>query len=437
MLNGSWVRKVFCIVFCVVFCSTMFLPFAIAESGDEYLLPLPLSVEMKLEESMFRRMSVRDFTNDTVTDEELSTILWAACGFQSDGDRTIPGINTSFAGIIYVLKEDAAYIYNPVNHSLVFFKAGDWRDEVGWQYVAPIQLGLCYDTTLADSCFGGAELGQIGQNIQLMANALGLGTVVCGQIPPAIEPLGIPENQEGMIVMPLGHPISAYDFRNRPLWFSTFPRLKTSPISLSTALETRNESTSFNGTLSKAEISQFLWCTYGFSPYVDRSDQERNSIIRHRAVPSAHGYYPFKMYAVTENGVFYYQPNLLVKFNRYQVDFIGLPILTYLFKKVSGDYRQEIAEASGQPSIASAPLIILPVLAIEMTRPPGKDDLSGEEDRRFWYFEAGAAAQNVLLEATAWNLSAALILPGNIPALQSVLHLDGESLPLFLLPIGT
>jgi nitroreductase len=143
------------------------------------------------------------------------------------------------------------------------------------------------------------------------------------------------------------------------------------------------------------------------------------------------------MYAVTENGVFYYQPNLLVKFNRYQVDFIGLPILTYLFKKVSGDHRQEIAEASGQPSIATAPLIILPVLDVEMTRPPGKDDLSGEEARRFWYFEAGAAAQNVLLEATAWNLSAAIVLPTDTPALQSVLHLDEESLPLFLFPIGT
>jgi nitroreductase len=436
MTNGTWGRNVLVVGIFAVLCSTMVMPFSKAGFQEEYPLPPPLSVDMKLEESMYRRMSVRDFTNETVTDVELSTILWAACGYQSDDGRTIAGINNTYAAKIYVLKEDAAYTYNPVNHSLIFFKEGDWREIVGWQYKAPIQLGLCYETTKADAQFGGAELGQIGQNIQLMANALALGTVVCGQIPPAIDPLGIPDNQGGVIVMPLGHPLSVYHFRNRPLWFSTFPQIQTSDLSLTTAIDQRTEATTFNGTLSRNTLSQFLWCTYGFSPYLDRSGQESNSIIRHRTVPSAHGYYPLRMYAVTEKGIFYYQPNLLVKFNKYQVDFIGLPILTYLVKKISGDYRQEIAEASALPSIASAPLIILSVLDLDMTRPAGKDDLSGEINRRFWYFEAGASAHNVLLEATAWNLSATIVLPVDTLSLQSILHLDKDYLPLFLIPVG-
>jgi len=436
MKKGNWGRKVLVIGILTVLCSTIFLPFSNAGFQEEYPLPPPLSVEMNVEESMFRRMSVRDFSNETVTDEQLSTILWAACGYQSDGGRTIAGINNTYSGIIYVLKQDAAYTYNPVNHSLVFFKAGDWRDVVGWQYTAPIQLGLCYDTTKAEAKFGGAELGQIGQNIQLMANALGLGTVVCGQLPPAIEPLGIPDNQEGMIVMPLGHPLSVYHFKNRPLWFSTFPQIQTSDVSLTFTLDQRGETTSFNGTLSRNELSQFLWCTYGFSPYLDRSEQESNAIKRHRSVPSAHGYYPLQMYAVTEKGIFYYQPNLLMKFKTFQVDFIGLPILTYLVKKISGDYRQEIAGSSALPSIASAPLILAIALDVDMTRPPGKDDLSGEINRRFWYFEAGAAAHNVLLEATAWNLSATIVFPIDAFALQSVLELDEDVLPLLLIPTG-
>jgi hypothetical protein len=192
----------------------------------------------------------------------------------------------------------------------------------------------------------------------------------------------------------------------------------------------------FNGTLSRDELGQFLWSTYGFSPYLDRSKQESNTVIRHRSVPSAHGYYPLRIYTVTEKGVFYYQPNLLVKFNRYQVDFIGLPILTYLAKKISGDYRGEVAEASSLPSMASAPLIIVIVLDLDMTRPPGKDDLSGEDARRFWFFEAGASTQNVLLEATAWNISTVIVLPTDTLLLQSVLQLDEGFLPLFLLPVG-
>lgn len=413
------------------------MPISTAESSQEYPLPPPQTVDIRLEESMFRRMSVRDFTNETVTDQDLSTILWAACGYQSGGgNRTIAGINNTYAGVVYVLKEDAAYVYNPVNHSLIFFKAGDWRDIVGWQYKAPIQLALCYNTTKADAKFGGAELGQIGQNIQLMANALGLGTVVCGQTPPAITPLGIPDTQQGMIVMPLGHPLNVYHFKNRPLWFSTFPRLQTSNVTLSTAIDRRTEALSFQGSLSSDEISQFLWCTYGFSPFLDRSGQESNAIIRHRSVPSAHGYYPLRMYAITSKGIFYYQPNLLVKFNKYQVDFIGLPILTYLAKKISGDHRQEIAATSALPSIASAPLMIVVVLDLDMTRPAGKDDLSGDLYRQFWYFEAGASAHNVLLEATAWNRSATMVLPVNPLALQSLMRLDETLLPLFILPVG-
>ena len=45
---------------------------------DEYPLPTPISVDMILEESICRRMSVRSFNGESVTDEELSTILWAA-----------------------------------------------------------------------------------------------------------------------------------------------------------------------------------------------------------------------------------------------------------------------------------------------------------------------------------------------------------------------
>jgi len=419
-----------------VFCSSLLIPISQAYSQTEYLLPPPLTSDMVLEETMFRRMSVREFSDEPVTDEELSTILWAACGYQTDGGQTIPGINGIYSGIIYVLKEDAAYKYNPVNHSLVFFKEGDWRDRVGWQYEAPIQLGLCYDTNKADSKFGGAELGQIGQNIQFMANALDLGTVVCGQIPPAIDPLKIPENEEGIIVMPIGHLSNPYTFKNRPLWISMLPRIQTSSLSISTTLDTREEGTSFTGSLTRKEISQILWSTYGFSPYLDKSEQEKNAVIRHRTVPSAHGYYPLQMYAVTEKGIFYYQPNLLVKLITNPVDFLGMPIMSFLVKRTSGDHRLELAEASAQPSIASAPLIIVSVLDLEMTRPAGRDDLSAEMYHRFWYFEAGASAHNVLLEATGWNLSATIVLPIDTITFQSLLQLDENNRPLFVIPVG-
>jgi len=404
--------------------------------SSDYPLPPPMTVDMNLEESIFRRMSVREFTEEPVTDEELSTVLWAACGFIDGEKQTISGIDGVHAGIIYVLNEDAAYKYDPLNHSLVFYRAGDWRDIVGWQYEAPIQLGLCWDTDKADANFGGAELGQIGQNIQFMANALDLGTVVTGQIPPAIDPLEIPENEEGMIVMPLGHPEHPYNFKYRPLWISLLPRIKESSMSLTTALEERNDGTSFAGEVTRKEISHLLWSSYGFSYYLDKSESEMNPLKRHRTVPSAHGYYPLYIYAVTESGIYKYYPNILTRFYPFPVDYLGIPIVTFMLKIKHGDHRSEIAQASSQPSIASAPLLIITVLDLDMTRPEGYDDFSGEIYRRLWYYESGASAHNIMLEATTLNLTSNIVLPTDTDTIGSLLNLNEVCIPLFIVPVG-
>ncbi|EMR75283.1 hypothetical protein MBGDF03_01163 [Thermoplasmatales archaeon SCGC AB-540-F20] len=56
------------------------------------------------------------------------------------GNRTVPGIDGIHAAVIYVLKKDAVYRYDPLNHSLIFYKDGDYR-YIG-QYDAPTNLGL-------------------------------------------------------------------------------------------------------------------------------------------------------------------------------------------------------------------------------------------------------------------------------------------------------
>jgi len=87
-----------------------------------------------------RRKSVREFNETPISDEILSTILWAAYGYINDEKRTVHGLE-GYAAKIYVLKEDGVYFYDPTNHSLVFYKEGDYRRRVA-QYEAPIQLGI-------------------------------------------------------------------------------------------------------------------------------------------------------------------------------------------------------------------------------------------------------------------------------------------------------
>ena len=393
---------------------------------NEYPLPHPMPVDMTLLDAIFRRMSVRGFTAQTVTDDDLSTVLWAAYGYRDDGNRTVSGIDGVYASVIYVLKENAVYRYDPLNHSLIFYKDGDYR-YIG-QYEAPIQLGLVWDKNKSgNENYSGAEIGAIGQNIQFMASALNLGTVVTGEVPSPIDEIGLPSNEVGKIVMPLGYPNFSYDFTHRPMWLSLLPRIKESGASLQTVLEKRSETTSFAGNLTRSEVSQVLWASYGYSYLLDKSDAPNNPIKRHRTVPSAHGYYPLRMYAVTKSGIYRYIHGI------FSCDIWGLPIVSFILKIRNGDKREEIAQDS-QPFVASAPFLIISVLDIGRTNQ--WDDLSAEKFRWIWYYEAGASAHNVLLQAKAWNLTANIALITDTESVRSLLRLNDNYLPLFIVPIG-
>jgi nitroreductase len=427
MKKKRYMNKIILIGILTFFCSLALTPIFQATSQ----LPSPQNIDMNLEQTIFRRMSIREFTNEPITDEQLATILWNAAGFRQDGNRTIAGVNSTFASVIYVLKKDAAYTYNAINHSLSLYKPGDWRDKVGYQYPsAPLVLGLCYNTTFANPNNAATEIGEICQNIAFTVDALDLGAVVTGGLPPAINKMGIPEDQTGLIVMPIGHPLHPYNFQYRPLWFSVLPRVKETQMNLTTALQQRTETTYFQGTITRQELSQLTWSSYGFSYDLDKSEQDLNQIKRHRTVPSAHAYYPLEIYTVTASGISKYQPNLLTMLSDYSADFIGLPIVTFLYKTRSDDNRAQLAAASSLPAISSAPLSIIIVLNWEKTKN------AGEQYLPFWYFEAGAATQNIMLEAGALGFHSNIVLPIDNTILLSLLELNDGYTPLLIVSVS-
>ncbi len=394
--------------------------------GQDYSLPPPQIIDMSLEKSIMRRMSVRNFTEDPVTDEELSTILWAAYGLRDDGELTVAEINGNHAAVIYVLLENV-YKYNTENHSLDFYKEGDYRDIPGMQYHAPVQLGLCWNTDIADINFGSAECGAVGQNIYFAANAIGLGTVITAQIPPAITPVGLPSNEKGIGIMPLGHVEIPYNFKYRPFLLSLLPRVKFSEMNLTSALEKRNETITWESdSISRRDLSNLVWVSYGYSYYLDRSG---NYVVkRHHTVPSAHGYYPFRIYAVTKSGISRYIYGL------WNIDLWGLPVLAFLLKNNFSDKREAVADAT-ESFVADAPLCIIPVLNIKATNK--WDDLSDESVRWIWYYEAGASAHNILLQATSLGLAGNIVHINDKGAICSLLRLNEEKFdPMFVIPVG-
>jgi len=388
---------------------------------------------MTYRDAIFSRCSVRTFKAtpqmEPVGDEELSTILWAAYGYRGDGSRTVHGIGDHYSTIIYVFREEATYTYNPLNHSLVLFLEGDLRRTVNWQHRAPIQLGLVWDKFLnSDENYSSVEIGEIGQNIYFMASALGLGTVTAGLT--GFHEIDLPDNQVGRTVMPLGYPQKPPVFEYNPKLISLLPRLQDSNVNLITVIEERSEKNFFDGEIIRQDLSQLLWASYGFSYLIDITESSTNEVQRHRSVPSAGCVYPLVMYAVTDSGIYRYFPHIL-NLNPYSDSSYfstnwKFPVVSFLLPIRLGDFRDEIAQASFQPDIASAPLIIISVLSFPSLYPV----------TWYWYLEAGASAYNVMLEATTLDLHAGIVKTADLSSVKSILRLNEDSLPLIIVPVG-
>jgi hypothetical protein len=343
--------------------------------------------ETPLETVISRRMSIRNFDlTATVPWELVSKVLWAAYGYTWRG-RTIPTLS-GYPIIIYVCNQTAAYKFVPENQSLALWKDGNYRGlgkGGGWIYDAPIQLYIVLDTNICpDGHWGNAESGCAIQNIYLMANALNLGTVCTYPNRTDIhQGLGLPANEEVLYKMPLGYPLPPYaNYQNlvstsRPS-SSELPEIQDSNMSLEEALNLVCSSHEWSeNPITKQELSQVLWASYGYSYYADNSTSPPT---RHRTVPSSHGYYPMKVYAANSSGVYEY-----------------LPEQHTLTTIVTEDRRPSIAQASGNAWASSAPLII----AVAYDENAGTY-IGGDET----HVEVGLIAQNVYLESVAWGLIA-------------------------------
>jgi len=403
------------------------------------ILPPPDTIDDILEITINRRMSVREFTQEAVSDEDLSTLLWHAYGVIDGEKRTVHLLGDEPAVQIYVVREDGVFTYHPENHSLTLYKAGDYTGLVGWQYDAPLLLGLVWNISRNnDENLAAAEIGEIGQNVYFVANALNLGTVTTGSYPCPMETyVKLPADEVGRIVMYLGHPSYEYDFTDRPMWLSLLPRISDSSMSLTTAIKERREATTWEAGVSRQEISQILWAAYGYSNYLDNSEPEINpfNITRHRTLPSGCGLYSLRMYVATKFGISRYYPNIADTIFGKVNGWKSWPQITFLLMTVFGDKRAEIAQAS-ESFVGSAPLLIISVLDYEQI-----EKLPWQLHEYFipWsmYYEAGASAHNVFLETTAWGLSGNIAPVTDKDTLCNLLKLDKERFePMFVIPVG-
>jgi nitroreductase len=363
-------------------------------------LPDPLPVDMLLETSVCRRMSYRAYTAAPVTNEELSTVLWAAYGMTINGGRTVYSPNGTYATTIYVIRSDATYIYVAANHSLLLWKTGNYL-YLGQNTGAPIKFGLVWNMSITpDEKAGMAEIGMIAQDVYFDANALDLAALTTGSSVSDLYDLDLPSNEKPEIIMHLGHPSPAYNFNYNPLPTSNLPKVINNTLTLAEAVNTRQIVNQWNTTaLSLLEESQILWCSYGTSYLYDNINHKR-----HRTLPSAIDIYPFKIYAANQSGVYLYAPA------SHSISLI-----------VSGDKRELIQNAVGHDniSVTTSPWIIIPFW---------DKNVGSQSYLPWWWYESGAIVHNVLLEAAALNLGGnVLSVITDQNALRSALGLSGQT----------
>jgi len=169
---------------------------------DILKLPSPQKdLDFPLMKALEQRRSTRKWKDQPVSLQDLSNLLWAACGItleetkRSKSRRTAPSATNSQEISVYVALKEGLFLYEEKEHQLRMFKPTDLRDVIGKQKMmrsAPAGLILVADFSKLKRYvrkdesrmwfISGTDAGYISQNIYLYCAAAGLSTVVLGLV---------------------------------------------------------------------------------------------------------------------------------------------------------------------------------------------------------------------------------------------------------------
>ena len=218
-----------------IFSCSCFQPACVAtltpsQTEEDSIMNLPeprYDSDISIEQSLLQRRSIRSYTDEPLTLQELSQLLWAAQGItDSRGFRTAPSAGALYPLELYVVVGDVAelpigvYRYQPDKHQLHKTMDGDKRTELAevaiWQDfiaegAAVIVFTAVYQRTTRKYDDRGIryvhiEVGHAAQNLCLQATAMDLGTVPIGAFydEEVAKLLNLPENEQPLYIIPVG-----------------------------------------------------------------------------------------------------------------------------------------------------------------------------------------------------------------------------------------
>ena len=187
--------------------------------------PHPRS-DLSFEEVLAARRSVREFSDEPLTNQDLSQLLWAAQGMTAPwGGRTAPSAGALYPLEVYLVTPEGLYHYLPDGHRLETLADEDRRPALaraalGQEAVADAPAVVILTAVYARTSqkygdraerYVHLEAGHAAQNVLLQAVSLGLGAVPIGAFEDRAvqEALGLPSDHEPLYLIPVGHPAPA------------------------------------------------------------------------------------------------------------------------------------------------------------------------------------------------------------------------------------
>lgn len=197
-------------------------------------LPTPqITGDKSVEQAINDRRSIRRFTNEPLTLQDISQLLWAAQGITNKNTnfRAAPSAGHTFPLEVYVLVgkggvkglNEGLYHYNPFKNTLEQILDNDARPELSqaangqeWVKEAPVNIIITgnyqkmidkYKDEKLSTRFVDMEAGHVGENIYLEVEARNLATVALGSFKDdqVHQILKIPDNEETLYIFPVGH----------------------------------------------------------------------------------------------------------------------------------------------------------------------------------------------------------------------------------------
>lgn len=204
------------------------IPMQKIEVGGRIKLPEPsYTGNISVETALSKRRSIRDYSGENLTLEEVSQLLWAAQGITAPwGGRTAPSAGALYPLELYIVVGDVegidkgVYKYSREEHELEKVKEGDIRAEladaaIGQACIRDAAIDIVFTAVYERTTrkygergirYVHMEAGHAAQNVYLQAVSLDLGTVVIGAfIDDRVKELvNAGEQEKTLYIMPVG-----------------------------------------------------------------------------------------------------------------------------------------------------------------------------------------------------------------------------------------